>query len=324
MIHSISITKDGTTRTDLEMDQFSYVLQDPEAVLWVDLSGESGGRFEQILQDIFGFHPLAIDDALRETHIPKVDDWGQYIYLVMRGVSLGPGETVEIQIPELDIYLGTNYMVTYHETPLEAIDKIWRLCQRDHRYLTRGTANLFYHLADEFVNQYMLVIEQMEEIIEQIEDDIFDTQKPDTLNQIFSLKRALLQLRRTLLPQREVFNKLARGDFELIQDHDRVYFRDVYDHLVRLQEINESLRDLVGGALDIYMSVINNRMNEIMKVLTIIATTFIPLSFFTGIYGMNFIYMPELQLRWGYFILLAFLGMIFIGMLIFFKRKKWI
>jgi magnesium transporter len=215
-------------------------------------------------------------------------------------------------------------MVTYHETPLEAIDKIWRLCQRDHRYLTRGTANLFYHLADEFVNQYMLVIEQMEEIIEQIEDDIFDTQKPDTLNQIFSLKRALLQLRRTLLPQREVFNKLARGDFELIQDHDRVYFRDVYDHLVRLQEINESLRDLVGGALDIYMSVINNRMNEIMKVLTIIATTFIPLSFFTGIYGMNFIYMPELQLRWGYFILLAFLGMIFIGMLIFFKRKKWI
>lgn len=324
MIQSISITKDNEMHMDLDIEELSDVLQDPKALLWVDLSGESESRFEQILRDIFGFHPLAVDDALRETHIPKADDWGEYISLVMLGVLRDPGGTMEIRMPELDIYLGSNYMVTYHEFPMGAIDKIWRGCKRDQRYLTRGTVNLFYHLADEMVNQYMLVVEQFEEFIDQIEDDIFNTQKPDTLNQIFALKRALLQLRRALLPQREVFNKLARGDFELIQDHDRVYFRDIYDHLVRLQEINEGLRDLAGGALDTYMSVINNRMNEIMKVLTIIATTFIPLSFFTGIYGMNFIYMPELQWRWGYFILLALLGLIFIGMLSFFKRRKWI
>jgi magnesium transporter len=163
----------------------------------------------------------------------------------------------------------------------------------------------------------------MDDHIDQIEDEIFSDPQPITLAHIFTIKRSVQTLRRTLLPQREVFNRLARGDFGLILENDRIYFRDVYDHMVRLQEINESLRDVAGSAIDTYLSVVNNRMNEIMKVLTIIATIFIPLSFFTGIYGMNFVYMPELKWRWGYFILLGFLGMVIIGMLIFFRRKRW-
>lgn len=327
MIQSISITAEGTIRNDLEMEEYSQILQDPEALLWVDLSGKSMGRFEPIFMDIFDFHPLAIDDALAETHIPKVDDWGDYLYLVLRGVEVKPGEALEIQTPELDIFLGSNFIVTYHDNPLGAIDTIWQNCQRDQRYLTRGAANLFYHMADEMVNQYMTVIEQMDEIIDQIEDEVFDDPKPDTLSQIFSLKRALLQLRRTLLPQREVFNKLARGDFEIIQETDWVYFRDVYDHMIRLQEINESLRDLVSGALDTYLSVINNRMNDVIKILTIITTLFMPLSFLTSFFGMNFFQAVAPLEKWTGMLAFAFVlaGMIFIpiGMYLWMRRRAW-
>ena len=160
--------------------------------------------------------------------------------------------------------------------------------------------------------------------MDQIEGDIFTEPTPGTLEQIFSIKRALQKLRRSIYPQREVFNKIARGDFKLIDHKDQVYFRDVYDHMVRLHEINEGMRDLIGAAFDTYLSVLNKRMNEIMKVLTIISTIFIPLSFITGIYGMNFTYMPEIQWRWGYFTLLLFLGIILIGMVLYFRNKKWL
>ncbi len=327
MIHSIVFTADGETRTDLAVGDFSQVMKDPKALLWVDLSGESEDRFEPILRDTFGFHPLAIDDALVETHIPKVDDWGEFIYIVLRGVQTENSENLEIRIPELDIFLGQNFLVTYHENPFGVVDTVWELCQRDQRYLSRGVGNLFYHLADELVNQYMPIIDRMDETINDIEDEVFDNPKHKVLNQIFNLKRALLQLRRILIPQREVFNKLARGDFELIQEHDKVYFRDVYDHMVRFQEINENLRDLIGGALDTYLSVVNNRMNDIMKTLTIITTLFMPLSFLTGFFGMNFFQaVAPLEVWTGklaFTLILVGIISIPMGMYLWMRRRDW-
>lgn len=327
MINSILYASDGTIHKGLEIKEFSQILKDSQALLWVDLSGTSEGSFEPILQDIFGFHPLAIDDALVETHIPKLDDWGEFIYIVLRGVQAEDSENLELQIPELDIFLGQNFLVTYHENPLDVVDTVWELCQRDQRYLSRGVNNLFYHLADELVNRYMPIIERMDEIIDDIEDEVFGNPKHEVLNQIFSLKRALLQLRRILIPQREVFNKLARGDFELIQEHDKVYFRDVYDHMVRFQEINENLRDLIGGALDTYLSVVNNRMNDIMKTLTIITTLFMPLSFLTGFFGMNFFQAGISLEAWtgklAFTLTLASIVSIPIGMYLWMRRRAW-
>ncbi len=322
MIRSILFTKAGEIQTTT-VDQFDDVLSNKQDFLWVDFESEPLETCKAIFQDIFNFHPLAIDDALHETHVPKVDDWDTYLYLVLRTVKYASDNTLEIITPELDIFLGLNYLVTYHKSGIEAVHRIWDLCQRDQRYLAKGAGYLLYQISDEIVTDSMLLIENMDDHIDKLEDEIFVEPQPETLAHIFSIKRSTLTLRRTLLPQREVYTKLARGDFDLIREHDRIYFRDVFDHMVRLQEINESMRDLTGGAIDTYLSVVNNRMNEIMKVLTIIATIFIPLSFFTGIYGMNFVYMPELNWRWGYFILLGFLGMVIIGMLIFFRRKRW-
>lgn len=323
MIRALSYTQAGKVQT-ITVNQIAAVLRKKQDFLWLDFTSEPIETSKPILEDIFNFHPLAIDDALHETHVPKIDDWDTYLYLVLRTVRYASHDSLEIITPELDIFLGLNYLVTYHTDHIEAIDKIWNLCQQDPRCLTKGTGYLLYQISDELVTNTMALIEDIDDHIDQIEDEIFTDPQPGTLALIFTIKRSALTLRRTLLPQREVYTKLARGDFKLIPEHDRIYFRDVYDHMVRLQEINESVRDLAGGAIDTYLSVVNNRMNEIMKVLTIIATIFIPLSFFTGIYGMNFVYMPELQWRWGYFFLLGFLGMVIIGMLMYFKRKRWI
>jgi len=289
MIKSIVMNSGGEIRIDIHTSQYAEVIKEPENLLWVDISGEPNHEIESILLNDFKFHPLAVDDALVETHIPKVDDWTDYLYLVMRMVLLlEEREGLEIETPELDVFLGPNYLVTYHQTPLTVIEAIWQLCQRDPRTLTKGSGNLFYQIADELINQYMPIMERIDELSDQIEDDVFDNPKPMVLNKIFSLKRALLELRRALIPQREVFNKLARKDFAIIRNQDQVYYRDVYDHMVRLQEINEGLRDLIGGALETYLSVVNNRMNEVMKTLTVITTLFMPLSFLTGFFGMNF------------------------------------
>jgi magnesium transporter len=327
MIRSINIMPDGSIQRDLGIEMYQQVLQDSQNLFWVDFSAEPPPNVEPIFRDVFGFHILAIEDALTETHIPKVDDWGTYLYLVLRVIQVVPGETIEIQIPELDIFLGPNYIVTYHDVQLEEIETIWQTCQQDQRYSARGVNKLFYHLADEMVNQYMPVIERLDELIDQIEDEVFDNPKPRMLNKIFGLKRALQLLRRTLLPQREVFNKLARGDFDLVQESHRFYFRDIYDHMVHLQEINESLRDLVSGALDTYLSVVNNRMNEIMKTLTVITTLFMPISFLTGFFGMNFfqsvIHLDAWTGKQAFTFVLIGIFFIPLGMYLWMRRRAW-
>jgi magnesium transporter len=323
MIRSLWHGSDGRVRSDLLVEEFPTVLQDL-GLLWVDISGDSRDASESILSKAFGFHPLAVDDALEETHVPKVDDWGQYLYLVLEAIVLDMQAERPLDTVELDAFLGANYLVTYHVQPVAAVERVWASCQRDSRPLQRGAAYLLYRLADELVTDYMPVIEEIDEAIDRIEDRVFDDPAPDLLEKLFTLKRALLRLRRTVAPQREALNKLARGDFDVVGEEMRVFFRDVYDHLVRLHDITESLRDLVGGALDTYLSVVSNRMNEVMKVLTIIATIFIPLTLIAGIYGMNFQYMPELGWRWGYPV--VWLVMLTIGalMLVYFRRKRWL
>ncbi len=287
MLHAIYYKGNGDLLTEIVPADYAAAIQDKAGVLWVDFSGEEPEPSEKILLQIFQFHPLAVDDALRETHVPKVDDWEQYLYIAMNAISFTSGED-DIESIELDVFLGDNYIVTHHDLPIQALDRVWDMCKKDSRHFKRGADHVLYKLTDELIVDYMQVVENLDEEIELVEGEVLGNPSTEMVQKIFTLKRATLHLRRVLSPLREVLNKLARDDYAVIDAKDRVYFRDVYDHLVRLHDISESLRDLVGGVLDTYLSVINNRMNEIMKTLTLITTLFMPISFVVGFYGMNF------------------------------------
>ena len=288
MIRSIFFSPGKPTRKDIPPNEFPRLIRDRRGLLWVDFISEPPETTLPILQS-FNFHHLAIDDALQETHAPKIDDWGEYLYIVLNYMHLVKAtDPWDTEIDELDIFLGRNYVITHHDNPVVSIDETWNMCQRDPRYAKDGPDHLLYKIIDATVMNYMPIIEKIDEEIDWIEDQVFDRPSSQTLARLFTLKRVLLAMRRILLPQREVLNKMARDDYQVIDQKDRVFYRDIYDHLVRLHDVNESLRDLVGGAMDTYLSVINNRMNEVMKTLTIITTLFMPLTFVTGFFGMNF------------------------------------
>jgi magnesium transporter len=274
-------------RTDMPPGWRKDSMQKGE-LLWIDLNqAEDTARVEQFLTQQFGFHPLAIDDALNEEHLPKVDDWETYLYIAIQDLTY-EADTAAVAMPELDLFLGKQYLVTYHLQEVTAVDRVWQLCQRNSRWLQRGADHLVYRLIDEMVNNYTAVLDQLENDILQLENQIFTQPAAPLLGDMTHYKRNVLQIRRVLAPQREVVNKLAREPFLVVGDKDRVYFRDVYDHMVRLTNDSDSVRDLLTGNMELYLSVVNNRMNDVMKTLTIITTLFMPLTFITGFFGMNF------------------------------------
>jgi magnesium transporter len=327
MIRSLYFAPDGSLRQNLLPADFPQILAEPKGLLWVDFEATPVEEDEPILRQQFGFHPLAIDDALQETHTPKLDDWGNYLYIVLEAIAyIRHGK--DIDLSELDVFLGKNFIVTHHDLPIQSVNRVWTLYQRNDRHIKSGADHLLYRLVDEMVADYMLAVEEMDEEIDAIEDDVFSRPSNEMVQHIFTLKRATTHLRRVISPMREVLNKLARDDYAVIDTKDRIYFRDVYDHLVRLHDITESLRDLVSGALDTYLSVVNNRMNDIMKLLTIITTLFMPISFITGFFGMNFFQpVAEPLTHWTsltMFILMASVMFLLpVSMLLWMKFRKW-
>ena len=329
MIRTLFYQPGKPLQTDLDPATLSRTVRNRRGLLWLDFEGETPEACQPILES-FGFHPLAIDDVLQETHSPKLDDWGDYLYLVINYMQLNGAEKGEwnTEVDELDIFLGPNYVITHHDHPVPAIESVRANCQRDARYLQEGADHLLYKIIDYVVANYMPIAEQIDEEIDEIEDQVFDRPTPQTLEKIFALKRALLSMRRILLPQREVLNKLARDDYAVVDRKDRIFFRDIYDHLVRLHDLNESMRDLVGGALDTYLSVVNNRMNEVMKTLTIITTLFMPLTFMTGFFGQNFFEPLGMMKAWttppAFLFMLIVTVLLPIGMYIWMRRRTWV
>jgi len=327
MIRSVYQATEGPIRIDLKPEEIGAALQQPGGLLWVDLAGASAEDCRSLMRETFGFHPLAVDDALEESHVPKVDDWGEYLYLVLHAVVFDLKADEPLHTHELDLFLGKNYLVTYRTESIPAVDRTWAACQRDSRHLQKGTGRLLYKLIDELVADYMPAVEAMDEAIDGIEDEVFGQPGPTLLASIFTLKRALLHLRRIIAPQREVLNKLARGDFGVLDEGDRVFFRDVYDHLVRLYDISEGLRDLVGGALDTYLSVVSNRMNEVMRTLTVITILFLPVSFLVGFFGTNF-FQPVASLtawtdRPAFVLMLLAMVVVPAGMFLWIRKRAW-
>jgi magnesium transporter len=327
MLRALYYKGNGDLLTEITPEGFASALQDTQGVLWVDFGSEDPQPTEDILLKTFGFHPLAIDDALHETHIPKVDDWEQYLYIAMHAISFTSGED-DIEAIELDVFLGQNYIVTHHDLPIQALDRVWDACKKDARHFKRGADHVLYKLTDELIVDYMQVVESLDEEIELVEGEVLGKPSAQMVQKIFTLKRATLHLRRVLSPLREVLNKLARDDYAVIDAKDRIYFRDVYDHLVRLHDISESLRDLVGGVLDTYLSVINNHMNEIMKTLTLITTLFMPISFVAGFFGMNFFQPVASELKpWtgtpAFILMMIVVVGTPVGMFLWMRKRKW-
>ena len=218
--------------------------------------------------------------------------------------------------------------MTHHDHPISAVDEAWVVCERDERNVQEGADHILYRIADNLMANYMPLVEKIDEAIDQIEDQIFERSSPHTLERLLAIKRALVAMRRIIIPQREVLNKLARDDYPVIDQKDRVFFSDIYDHLVRLHDLNESLRDLVGSVLDTYLSVVNNRMNEVMKTLTVITTIFMPLTFVTGFFGMNFFEALGNLQEWTtnpvFYITLVIMIILPLGMYIWMRRRTWV
>ena len=257
MIRILCRTTQDSVMTELTADQLASVLKVKRNLIWVDLCGDDTAAYQPLLIDVFGFHPLAVEDALVETHLPKIDDWDEYLYRVLYGVDFDQAK-LEVDSHEVDVFLGPT---------------------------------------------------------------------KDTLPRIFTLKRAAIQLRRILSPQREVLNRLARDEYRAIDAKDRIYFRGVYDHLVRLHDINEGVRDLIGGALDIYLSAASNRLNEVMRILTLVTVLGLPLTFLTGFFGMNFFgssyELPAPSEGWLLFII-AMLTMILTPLVLYTLLKEYV
>lgn len=326
MLRILSYQPDGVIRTDVPLSEVKALLAEPDALLWMDFEGTRPEDDEPILRELFSFHPLAVEDALQQSHVPKLDDWEDYLYIVLHSIVFD-GESGRIDSLELDVFLGSNYLVTHHDQPISALEHVWENLQRDPRHFKHGADRVLCRLTEAVVMDYMPVVEALDEAIDQTEQEIFDSPTPETLARIFTLKRSAIRLRRVISPQREVLNKLARDDFAVIDLRTRVYFRDVYDHLVRLHDITESIRDLVGGALDTYLSVINNRMNDIMKTLTVITTLFMPISFLTGFFGMNFFAANPPYAFWTTLpVLISVLALLFLvplAMYLWIRRRGW-
>jgi magnesium transporter len=288
MIRILHFNQHRELQPDLPIEELPTALTAPDNLVWVDIQQEADKQVETLLLKTFGFHPLAVDDALIEQHVPKVDDWQEYMYLVLRDVVYEAELDPAVIMPEIDVFLGKNFMVTYHPGQLKAVERVWHACQRDERFLQQGADHLLYRLIDEMANDYMTAVSAMEEKLEWLEDEIFANSRLLTLEDILILKRAALQVRRVIGPQRDALNKLVREEFAVIDPRDRIFYRDLYDHMVRLYDRIDNLRDLASSVMDSYHSVVNNRMNNVMKTLTILTALFMPLTFLTGFFGMNF------------------------------------
>ena len=281
----------GNVALDWPLDQLAQAIGDTEGCFWIDvadLDSAHNREVESILSNTFHFHPLAIEDALQDVHVPRIDDWSDYLYLVVNTLDFHP-DTDEVRLHELDLFIGANYLLTYHHEPIELLDRFRRLIELEPtERLKPGPSQLLHHLLDHVVDKFLPAIEHLDDAINNAQDEVFDHATPHTLRRIFQIKSSALQLNRVVSPMREVLNRLARDPYAQIVPEHRVYFRDVYDHLVRVHDIVEGLRDLIGGALDTYLSIVSNRTNDIMKVLTLLNVMFLPMTFLAGFFGMNF------------------------------------
>ena len=301
-----------------------FPLKDEPTTTWINIDGLHQVDIIEKLGENLDLHPLLLEDILNTEQRPKIEEFETYIYTVLKMLYFNE-KTNEINSEQISIIFGSNFVISFQEKEGEFFNSIReRIRTGKGRIRKMGADYLAYSLMDAIVDSYFIILEKLGENIENVEETMIANPTPKTLRAIHTLKRKMISLRKSVWPLREVVSALERSDSSLIHDHTRIYLKDVYDHTIQVIDTVETFRDTLSGMLDIYLSSISNRMNEVMKVLTIIATIFIPLTFIAGVYGMNFEYMPELKWRWGYPATWAVMTIIGVSMLIYFRKRRWI
>ncbi len=319
---TIFVHRDGQTTEVASVDP-TWLESDSGAVVWADLSSPAPEE-TAILANVFGFHELSIEDAVSESHHPKIESYGDYLYLILHGIDFSLADH-EFATHDTDFFLGPNYLVTVHGSAARTIPAVCDLIRRSGRILGEGAPALMHRIVDLMIEHYRPEVEKLEDRIDAIEKEVFDGPDPDVVRRLLDQKRDVAVLRRIVIPQRDVIGRLARREFPIIDNEIAYRFRDVYDQLVRMSDEALMFQDRITGLLEAHVSNVSNRLNEVMKVLTVIATIFMPLTVLTGAYGMN-VGLPRFpggegaQFWWVFGIMLAASS----GMLAWFRKRGWI
>ncbi len=301
-----------------------FLFKDKPTVTWINIDGLHQVEILERLGECYGLHPLVLEDILNTDQRPKMEDYGEYLYIVLKMLNYND-QSSEIEAEQISLILGSNFVFSFQEREGDIFNPIReRIRNGKGRIRKMGADYLAYALLDSTVDNYFIILEKLGEEIEFLEEKLVIRATPEILQTIHGLKRDMIFLRKAVWPLREVISALERRESLLIKESTRIYLRDVYDHTIQAIDNIETYRDMVSGMLDIYLSSVSNRLNSVMKVLTIIATIFMPLTFLAGIYGMNFKYMPELEWRWGYPVVWLIMVGIGVFMLLYFRRKKWL
>ncbi len=299
-------------------------LKNTPTVSWINIDGIHDIELIEKLGKGFDLHPLILEDILSTGQRPKFEDYEKYIFIVLKMLSFSE-EDQSIETEQVSLILGPNYVLSFQERIGDVFENIRdRIRNAKGRIRKMGPDYLAYSLIDALVDNYFVILERLGEKIESMEEEVIGDPTEKTVQQIHSLKRQMIALRKSIWPLRELIGGIQKSESSLINETTDIYMRDVYDHTIQIIDTIESFRDMVSGLLDIYLSSLSNKMNAVMKVLTIIATLFIPLTFVAGIYGMNFEYMPELKLKWAYGAVWLVMITIAVIMLFYFRRKKWL
>ncbi len=302
-------------------DQISDFCEQELAVIWADVSDPQDRDFDDLARE-FGFHPLAIEDCRHPHQRPKIDEYSGYYFIVVYEAEMN--EDNQLEMRELNIFLGSNYIVTVHSQPIRAIESAKKLWRSWTDLAERRSGLVTYLLIDPIVDDYLSLLDRLTDRLEDLEEQIFDDFHPEALEEIFRIKKQLLFMRRAVSPVREVFNTLLKRDQPIFSRETMVYFQDVYDHLIRVVEAIDTLRELVGSTMDAYLSVSGNRLNKVMRRLTSIATILMSVTLVSSIYGMNFQFMPELGARYGYVGAMAAMLLIGVALYFYFRKINWL
>ncbi|MGF1636954.1 MAG: magnesium/cobalt transporter CorA [Cyclobacteriaceae bacterium] len=321
LIHYNSTTLEEKTLVNLENCK-EYLNADH--VSWFNIDGIHNKELLEQAGKVFGLHSLFLEDIMSTDQRPKFEDNEDCLFVVLNMLTYDD-DLGNIHAEQVSFVLGDNFVVSFQEKQGDVFETVReRIRLGKGRIRGKGPDYLLYALIDIIVDNYFIILEKISDRIGNLDDELLENPNKSIVHKIHLLRREMILLRRSFWPLRDVFNWLERGETKHIKKGTRIFFKDVYDHIIRIIETTEIFRDIVGGMMDLHMSTVSNRMNEVMKVLTIISTIFIPLTFIAGIYGMNFTHMPELEWRNGYFMILIIMSLIGLLMLFFFKRKKWL
>lgn len=322
MIKSFLYRPDQPVKIIEGVADFAGMTSQEGSVLWVDMSKPTD-RESYVLTHDFDFHPLAIEDVISEKPRTKIDDYDRYVFVVFQIVDY-VGREEGLKIGEVDLFLSRNSVVSVHYDDHRIFDYLYKRAERDERLLARGTDFLLHAVMDAVVDNLNGTLDTLEYEIDRIEDDVLGEPDKNTIKSIFTLRRDIVQLKRIVLPQKEVLSQLEREGFKLISPTAAVYFADIHDHLERINDMADSHRDILNSSLEVYFSSVSTRTNEIIKFLTIFTVLFTPPTLLVGLWGMNFSNMPELQWEHGYYYSLALMLSVIFGLMLFFRKKGWL